>query len=112
MSNYINLTTEQTQISVDNPLLTVHMSLQQYEEMVNCVEQVKRNRERVNRSYHEKKAQARSNEAKIRRSTLIPVQPYNAIIKHEDGLAEDYKPQMPQNEMSAGYRPLQLIIQR
>lgn len=92
--SFIDMITPGTQLGPNNIIVNVRMTQEQYDEMMYCIDQVRRNRERARLSYYERKGK----EEKKRRN--IPTFPTSPILQ---------QPNMVPNNPSCG---LQLVINK
>ena len=73
MNTVVDLIPDKSVITPQNPVITVHMTKEQYEEMVAGNELLRRNRERARQAYYDKKPNAK----KSRPELVLPQSPVN-----------------------------------
>lgn len=114
--NTINIIPPNAVIGPDNRVLNVYMTEDQYNEMLYCVDQIRRNRQRALESYYDRKARGIPiNRSKPKyqphprkEKPIFP--PYQQNIQQQLPV-----PVVKENEMlggGGGRRPLQLVVNR
>jgi hypothetical protein len=106
--NTINIIPANAVIGPDNRVLNVYMTEDQYEEMLYCIDQVQRNRQRALNSYYDRKARG------------IPIKRnYQPHPRKEKPIFPSYQqvpvPDFQEKELlggGGGRRPLQLVVNK